>query len=297
MSTTLHSLFPSLEILSEAPSFIRNHTYLFHDPSNNHWICIDKMEVSSRDYDLLSLVYNEVQPASAIRSPEVEKWMRFLNGDGPPPLIGDSEVRAVQLSFAREDVAEVDVREAVEAFFGSNSILIFPSPQQAVLLEQKSEYIHGIDDYISFAAILESDFFIKLKMYIGKFHSADNRYPLQYKTEKLWFSKGMSFLPSERIFTMERVFPAFLIESLSGTMANVLRKEIVEPINCDDDMLKTVRLFFENGFNASVTSERLHIHRNTLNYRLAKFQDITGISVRNFDGALVAYCASLLTLE
>ncbi len=297
LSTTFNSLFPSLEILSDAPSYIRDHTYLFHDPSNNRWICIDKMEVSPRDYDLLSLVYNEVQPASAILSPEVEKWMRFLNGDGPPPLKDDSEIRAVHLSFARKDVAEVDVREAVEAFFGNGSILLFPSPQQAVLLEQKSEYIHSIDDYISFAAILESDFFIKLKMYIGKFHTADSMYPGQYKTEKQWFSRGISSLPGERIFTMERVFPTFLMDSLSGTMENVLRKEITEPINYDVDMLKTVRLFFENGFNASVTSDKLHIHRNTLNYRLAKFQDITGISVRNFDGALVAYCASLLAIE
>ena len=81
--------------------------------------------------------------------------------------------------------------------------------------------------------------------------------------------------------------------NLSCTL-RIIRKEILNPIEYDMELLQTVHQFFENGFNASVTAKKLHIHRNTFHYRLTKFQDITGISVRSFDGALIAYCASLI---
>ncbi|MFJ6264997.1 helix-turn-helix domain-containing protein [Lysinibacillus xylanilyticus] len=44
----------------------------------------------------------------------------------------------------------------------------------------------------------------------------------------------------------------------------------------------------------SLTSKKLHIHRNTLKYRLAKFQETTNISTKNIDGAILVYIASFL---
>lgn len=292
MFSEMISLFPSLEILTSRPSLTRQHEYLFHNPYENCWLRILKSEVSTRDYTMLSALYTEVPYTPIPSNPITEKWIRFLEGTGNPPIGNQTEIRAIHMLLQNEDAAGLE--EAVTAFFDENMQLVYISTNQAVLIEQKSTYTQSIEDLASFLSALEADFFIKAKLYIGKFHMADDCYHTKFAKEAEWFLHGTSLLPKERIFTMELLFPSFFIHQASQEMNEILQREILEPIGYDDSMLKTVRSFFENGFNASVTSEKLHIHRNTLNYRLAKFQETTGISVRSFDGALVAYCASLL---
>lgn len=292
MLTEMTSLFPSLEILSSRPSLSRQHEYLFHNPHENYWIRILKSEVSRRDYTMLASFFNEEPYTSFSSNSITEKWIRFLTGTGTPPVNNQTEIRAIHLKL--RNVAIEELQDAVTAFFGESMQLVYITTDQGVLIEEKSSYIQTIEDFASFLSALEADFFIKTKIYIGKFHVADDDYPTKFSKEAEWFLQGISSLPQKRIFTMENLFPSFFIHQASEEMKEILHREILEPINYDDSMLETVRSFFENGFNASVTSEKMHIHRNTLNYRLAKFQETTGISVRSFDGALVAYCASLL---
>jgi len=286
------SLFPSFEILSTRPSLIRQHEYLFHNPHENCWIRILKSEVSTRDYTMLASFFKEVPNTPIPSNPITERWIHFLEGTGNSPVGNKTEIRAIHLLLQNVDITELE--EAVTAFFDKGMQLVYISAGQAALIEQKSTYTQTIEDIASFASALEADFFIKTKLYIGKFHLADENYHVKFAKEAEWFLQGTSLLPKERIFTMELLFPSFFIRQASEEISEILEREILEPIGYDDSMLETVRSFFENGFNASVTSEKLHIHRNTLNYRLAKFQETTGISVRSFDGALVAYCASLL---
>lgn len=47
--------------------------------------------------------------------------------------------------------------------------------------------------------------------------------------------------------------------------------------------------FIENDLNASKTSKKLYMHRNTLNYRLDHFEQKSGLFVRNFKGAFAFY--------
>ena len=50
--------------------------------------------------------------------------------------------------------------------------------------------------------------------------------------------------------------------------------------------LKTLKAFLELDCNAKETAERLHIHRNTLNYRLQKVTDATGLNPQRFSDAV-----------
>lgn len=52
------------------------------------------------------------------------------------------------------------------------------------------------------------------------------------------------------------------------------------------ELLQTAQAFFENNLNASQTSRKTYLHRNTLNYRLDKVQRLTGLDIRNFYDAV-----------
>ena len=54
-----------------------------------------------------------------------------------------------------------------------------------------------------------------------------------------------------------------------------------------DEMMETVRVFFEHDLNITSASRQLFIHRNTLNYRLDKIKRDTGLDLRTFHDAVV----------
>jgi hypothetical protein len=53
--------------------------------------------------------------------------------------------------------------------------------------------------------------------------------------------------------------------------------------------INTVVGFIENNFNASQTSKKIFLHRNTLNYRLENFINKTEIDIKKFKNGLAIY--------
>lgn len=55
----------------------------------------------------------------------------------------------------------------------------------------------------------------------------------------------------------------------------------------DDDMIKTIDVFFKLDLNLSEASKGLYVHRNTLIYRLDKIEKYTGYDIRKFNDAVL----------
>ena len=54
----------------------------------------------------------------------------------------------------------------------------------------------------------------------------------------------------------------------------------------DEELFTTGEEFINNNLNMSETARILHLHRNTLLYRLDKIEKITGLDLRKFNDAL-----------
>jgi len=74
-------------------------------------------------------------------------------------------------------------------------------------------------------------------------------------------------------------------------IAHVLKGS--EPLK-DMEMYSTLEHFFAQDCNVSETAKKLYIHRNTLLYRLDKFNQETGFDVRHFKDAVLVKVALLL---
>ena len=64
--------------------------------------------------------------------------------------------------------------------------------------------------------------------------------------------------------------------------------------NIDEEMQVTIRLFFENNLNISETARQLYLHRNTLVYRLERFEKLVGLDIRRFDDAMTFQIAMMV---
>lgn len=47
------------------------------------------------------------------------------------------------------------------------------------------------------------------------------------------------------------------------------------------DLIRTLRVFFAVNANASEAADRLYLHRNSLPYRLARVQELTGLDLKD----------------
>ncbi|MCK6264691.1 helix-turn-helix domain-containing protein [Vibrio sp. ZSDE26] len=75
------------------------------------------------------------------------------------------------------------------------------------------------------------------------------------------------------------------------------RSQIIQPLEklIEQDtkgvLVKTLRVFFEQDCDLAQTCDSLHIHRNTLRYRLEKIDDVTGLNINKLDNKVQLYLA------
>ena len=83
--------------------------------------------------------------------------------------------------------------------------------------------------------------------------------------------------------------PASLCESF---LHEVFLDEI--PDKLDDETLLTINRFLQNNLNIAETSRQLHMHRNTLIYRLEQIEKRTGLDLRQFEDAMTFKIATMV---
>lgn len=68
----------------------------------------------------------------------------------------------------------------------------------------------------------------------------------------------------------------------------------IKIVDDDDVLFNTVRVWCESGFRKNETSRKLNIHRNTLDYRLRRIEDISGVCVDKYKEMLRLYLGILI---
>ena len=100
---------------------------------------------------------------------------------------------------------------------------------------------------------------------------------------------GRVFCEEQTVFDFgAMLLPRFLAE-LSPQIAEHYHRLLFNPSTArlfNEEMLRTIRAFFQKDLNLSDTARQLYIHRNTLVYRLDKVQRETGLDLRKFDDAV-----------
>lgn len=83
---------------------------------------------------------------------------------------------------------------------------------------------------------------------------------------------------------------SLLFEKIMDSLKEETKSKVLYTFNdsfskLDEDMIKTIDVFFKLDLNLSEASKELYVHRNTLIYRLDKIQKYTGYDIRKFSDA------------
>jgi hypothetical protein len=296
MLRELLSIYKHSILFPNRPEKPSDQLYIFFDEAENEWMGIPRSEVSEKEFNLLKTLYELVEIQTSTTTSAAKGWDEFLLLDGPPPKYNsEAYFRFIQFHINGDDANQIEIESALKGFFTEKVIIIWESISRGIVIEERNQTSLSEEELKSMSETLESDFFVKISFFIGKINPFSNQLRTQFRKEKEYFSFGITNLVgSPNIFTFERVFPVYLAYHLPEELKQMVNQELLEIFNDDPEMYSTIKVFLENNLNASMTAKKLYIHRNTLQYRVDKFIEKTGIGLKDFYGAFTVFLACLL---
>lgn len=95
---------------------------------------------------------------------------------------------------------------------------------------------------------------------------------------KIWGGGGVYHILDVGIFVS--------LSPISHQRKAELAIQLLRPLTENEELSKTVEAFLGSGMNLTEAANKLHVHRNTLIYRLDKVKQVIGLDPRTFQGAL-----------
>lgn len=258
-------------------------------PYQGKWIQFNRTKKSDSELALIEYVLTETK--SKTKTIATSEWRSFLFEESFQVPEVEGPCRVIQFALIQKD-ASFDrtlwlhefkhlFSHVKEAFFHTETtgVLIQEKPLQPINNEEISGIIQTLDD----------DFSIKTAYYAGQFWPVDAALQHIFKEEAHIFSTQKNS-PAKVLNLTEAALQHYTAESMTKSpIMQHLRVQFSE----QPEWKELVLAMWQSQGNISVAAKSLYVHRNTLQYRMDKFQDATGFFLRSMDDLVLCY---LLTM-
>ncbi|MDR4991823.1 sugar diacid recognition domain-containing protein [Escherichia ruysiae] len=141
---------------------------------------------------------------------------------------------------------------------------------------------------------------LRFRVSLGNYFTGPGSIARSYRTAKTTMVVGKQRMPENRCYFYQDLMLPVLLDSLRGDwQANELARPLARLKAMDNNGLlrRTLAAWFRHNVQPLATSKALFIHRNTLEYRLNRISELTGLDLGNFDDRLLLYVALQLDEE
>ncbi|WP_297199589.1 sugar diacid recognition domain-containing protein [uncultured Pluralibacter sp.] len=141
---------------------------------------------------------------------------------------------------------------------------------------------------------------LRLHLALGNFFPGEGGVMRSYQTARTTIKVGKQRMPDMRCYYYQDIKLPVLLDSLrAGWQAEELTRPLAQLKASDGNGIfrKTLRAWFSHNQNAAETAAALYIHKNTLEYRLKRVAEITGLNLTNFEDRFLLYAAAQLDEE
>ena len=262
-------------------------------PVEGDWVSIERHnqviylpagELTERERYLLGVLDEESKDTS-LKDP----WLAYFLGEKEVMPLDLSKVQLVYIEHQFPFSAElVELMEGLLA-----NVVAMPNltPTRSLMILDQTKVLDArviIEDLLP---TIESDFAMSLTVAFGNTWSNVRGSDLQayFADENRLFSDYLM----HRGETQTVTFASLALWALVNQLAQPsIKKKVLQQIGSMEDMSDVItRLWQEHG-NLMQTAQHLFIHRNSLQYKLDKFQSLSGLNLKNLDD--LAYCYLLI---
>lgn len=276
----LKRLFPNLTILIEnKPNYF---TFIYQ----NKRYGIPKNELT----DEQMLIIDALTEQLPRQTDEELKWLKFLQDSGQAP----KNISTYRLTFIKfnHPIDEPDTfRESIETIMNHDIIFLWHDFTQVTLLEDIKH-----DEFINFHEIIDvmsDDFDLNMKLFISDIEKDITFAPTLYQ----WMKTTSPIIwqySNERITEQKNSIIPMIPHLFKQHDQQIFIQTILKETTDDPELLDTIKNVIECQGNVSLAAKKLYMHRNSVQYRIDKFYELTGNDLRQFNDSLRVYLAILL---
>ncbi|TWI55911.1 PucR family transcriptional regulator [Halalkalibacter nanhaiisediminis] len=258
---------------------------------------IDQLSVNELSLIKIFLTPITITKKRYFRSNEERTWsdILFEPENVVTPLETDSTpYRYIHINIKGE-LTDLDVlTEAIASLFSTKTVILWESDTQGVIIDLQPDITDSIENlYDSITNTITSDFYIDLSLYIGLKNSMINEAKRHFVWEKICFSI-VSQSHRMNVYNGEAVIPYLLLHETSSSTLQQISEQLLSNVINDKDLIKSIKMYLDCNMNISLAAKKLYLHRNTMQYRVEKFIEKTGIDIRHFSHAVSIYLALLI---
>lgn len=285
MIKQLRKIFSSLVFYDEISNRNR-YKYEWFITNEKQVIGISQRELTEKDTTLLHIFLRPYNVSIPEMTAEEQQWKSYINTDITENT-NSLTYRFIYFSFQPFQIEPESFKEAINEFYARQVPVLFENDHEGIIVETNPK------DAISYEQIIDvlmSDLYVKIKFFVGPYLyslSSAKRYH-----QILVNGASTTFAYSDKtVSTYIDAVPFIFINQMeSNIRADIIDSVLGETVH-DQDLLKTIEMFIACNLNVSVTAKELYMHRNSLQYRLDKFTEKTGIDIRQFHQAMAVQLA------
>ncbi|BCZ48511.1 transcriptional regulator [Clostridium gelidum] len=176
----------------------------------------------------------------------------------------------------------IESLDALKNIYNDTDIIILNYEDSIILIgvfEDINEHVSSISETIYIS--------LYQKCRISFSHIQDYEFLSDLYSENMYkIALAKKYKLSSMIFGQN----SLLFEKIMDNLHEETKEKVLDDFNdsfskLDEDMIKTIEVFFKLDLNLSEASKELYVHRNTLIYRLDKIQKYTDYDIRKFNDA------------
>ena len=170
-------------------------------------------------------------------------------------------------------------------------ILLHPYKDTLPYQEQISEITHTLVDTLNTEAL------VSVKVACGPPSEQLTELHESYEQALTTLNIGKRFHAEQSIFYYDQLGIDRLVYHLPDSACQDFLNEVWKnniPVSLDPELSSMINCFLHNNLNIAETARQMHMHRNTLIYRIEKIEQQTSLDIRQFEDAMTLKLALML---
>jgi sugar diacid utilization regulator len=292
MINKLRSQYPSLVVEEMLPTESKLDYFRL---DNGLYVGIHKDELTEKDRNLLSIFLTPIMTDNHL-SIEQSLWKQVILTNHKEALLNLTNQYGINSNFRHIHFHlqnEVDISSFERAILSISlfhSILVWLGPCEGIIIEQIKHDMVPEDELLNLRNAITSDFYTDFYIYIGEIFSLQQPIHDLYNWESRCFHLSRSLLKNKGVYQFYETIPYILLRDTKDETRNRILTLVRDYTK---EELQIIKIFIESGLNISLAAKKVFMHRNSLQYRVDKFTEKSGIDIKSFHGALVVYLAIL----
>lgn len=254
---------------------------------DGQWYVIPKETLTEREQVLINYLTQTQKERSD------SKWARYLfNKDSKPACTADY-IRLIQLKLSapKKDIDLTYWYEAISHLFTGVLDIFFKEEDHCYVVQRFSaDSLLSIKEFSNLLQTVEDDYAIKITAYVGYYWSTSHEINRLWLEEIDLFQSQVHYIFKPVVSLAHLALPYYTDK---GRHHSLILHTLYKYIKEQPEWLEMIHALWANQRNLTEAAKALYLHRNTLQYRMTKFEDQTHLSLKETDDLALAYLITL----